>query len=94
MSLKNSSSVSTASWVDNFDYAIRNVASEAFKIEARGQTVRYLNIGDPTQFGFQTPPHLIEAVTRAMRDGKMATLFPQESNQHVRQLQKISPHKA
>ena len=77
MSSKNSSSVFTASWVDNFDYAIRNVVSEAFKIEARGQTVRYLNIGDPTQFGFQTPPHLIEAVTRAMRDGKNGyTLSP------------------
>ena len=31
--------------------------------------MRYLNIGDPNQFGFLTPPHLIEAVTRAMRDG-------------------------
>jgi alanine-synthesizing transaminase len=31
--------------------------------------VRYLNIGDPVSFGFQTPPHLIEAVERAMRDG-------------------------
>jgi alanine-synthesizing transaminase len=31
--------------------------------------VRYLNIGDPNQFGFKTPPHLIAAVERAMRDG-------------------------
>ena len=31
--------------------------------------MRYLNIGDPNQFGFLTPPHLIEAVERAMRDG-------------------------
>jgi alanine-synthesizing transaminase len=31
--------------------------------------VRYLNIGDPVAFGFQTPPHLIAAVERAMRDG-------------------------
>ncbi len=31
--------------------------------------VRYLNIGDPVAFGFRTPPHLIEAVERAMRDG-------------------------
>ena len=69
MSSKNSSSVFTASWVDNFDYAIRNVVSEAFKVEARGQTVRYLNIGDPVLFGFKTPPHLVAAVERAMRDG-------------------------
>ena len=31
--------------------------------------MRYLNIGDPITFGFRTPPHLIEAVERAMRDG-------------------------
>ncbi len=28
-----------------------------------------LNIGDPVAFGFQTPPHLIAAVERALRDG-------------------------
>ena len=31
--------------------------------------VRYLNIGDSNQFGFLTPPHLIAAVEKAMRDG-------------------------
>jgi alanine-synthesizing transaminase len=31
--------------------------------------VRYLNVGDPNAFGFKTPPHLIAAVERAMRDG-------------------------
>ena len=31
--------------------------------------MRYLNIGDPIAFGFKTPPHLIDAVERAMRDG-------------------------
>ena len=43
--------------------------AEARKVEAAGTTVRYLNIGDPITFGFKTPPHLIEAVERAMRDG-------------------------
>src|SRR5262249_27782020 len=28
-----------------------------------------LNIGDPVQFGFQPPAHLVDAVARAMRDG-------------------------
>jgi len=42
---------------------------EAKKVEAAGTRVRYLNIGDPIPFGFKTPPHLIEAVSRAMRDG-------------------------
>jgi alanine-synthesizing transaminase len=43
--------------------------AEARKVEAAGRNVRYLNIGDPVVFGFKTPPHLIEAVERAMRDG-------------------------
>jgi len=52
-----------------FDYAIRSIVAEAKKIEATGKVVKYLNIGDPVLFGFQTPPHLIEAVEKAMRDG-------------------------
>jgi alanine-synthesizing transaminase len=55
--------------VNAFSYAIRNIVAEAKKVEASGRTVRYLNIGDPIQFGFRTPPHLVEAVERAMRDG-------------------------
>jgi alanine-synthesizing transaminase len=61
--------VHVATRIHGFTYAIRNVVAEARKVEAAGRTVRYLNIGDPIPFGFQTPPHLIEAVERAMRDG-------------------------
>ncbi len=61
--------IRTAQRVDRFTYAIRNIVAEARKVEAAGRTVRYLNIGDPNQFGFLTPPHLIEAVSKAMRDG-------------------------
>jgi alanine-synthesizing transaminase len=61
--------VRTARRVDRFTYAIRNIVIEARKVEQAGRKVRYLNIGDPIQFGFATPPHLIEAVARAMRDG-------------------------
>jgi len=56
--------------VNRFSYAIRNIVAEAAAVEARGTRVRYLNIGDPVAFGFQTPQHLVEAVTRAMRDGR------------------------
>ncbi|HEX9367792.1 MAG TPA: aminotransferase class I/II-fold pyridoxal phosphate-dependent enzyme [Vicinamibacterales bacterium] len=55
--------------VGGFVYAIRNIVAEARKVEAAGTKVRYLNIGDPITFGFKTPPHMIEAVERAMRDG-------------------------
>lgn len=62
-------SIRTAGRVDRFTYAIRNIVAEARKVEAGGKKVRYLNIGDPNQFGFLTPPHLIAAVEKAMRDG-------------------------
>src|SRR5918993_2786192 len=61
--------ISVAARVDRFSYAIRNIVAEARTVEARGLRVRYLNIGDPVAFGFQPPVHLIEAATRAMRDG-------------------------
>ena len=52
-----------------FSYAIRNIVAEARAVEARGKTVRYLNIGDPVAFGFKTPSHIVEAAVTAMRDG-------------------------
>lgn len=62
-------SIPVASRVNRFSYAIRNIVAEAQAVEARGTRVRYLNVGDPVAFGFQTPQHLIDATERAMRDG-------------------------
>jgi aspartate/methionine/tyrosine aminotransferase len=62
-------SVPTSARVRGFSYAIRNIVAEAKTGEAAGRKVQYLNIGDPVQFGFNTPAHLVEAVERAMRDG-------------------------
>jgi alanine-synthesizing transaminase len=61
--------IPVASRVRGFTYAIRNIVAEAKKVEASGTRVRYLNIGDPIPFGFQTPAHMVEAVARAVRDG-------------------------
>ena len=69
MSPRTTASIPVASRIGGFVYAIRNIVAEARKVEAAGRTVRYLNIGDPITFGFQTPPHLVEAVERAIRDG-------------------------
>jgi len=63
------SAIPVAGRVAGFTYAIRNIVAEARKVEAGGKTIKYLNIGDPIPFGFRTPPHLIAAVERAMRDG-------------------------
>jgi alanine-synthesizing transaminase len=64
-----STSIPVAERVNRFTYAIRNIVAEAQRVEATGKRVRYLNIGDPVAFGFHTPPHLVETVERAMRDG-------------------------
>jgi alanine-synthesizing transaminase len=64
-----STPIPVAARLGRFAYAIRNIIVEAKRVEATGRQVRYLNIGDPVAFGFKTPPHLIAAVERAMRDG-------------------------
>jgi alanine-synthesizing transaminase len=64
-----SAPVHVAGRVSRFSYAIRNIVVEAKKVEASGRAVRYLNIGDPIPFGFETPPALVEAVVKAERDG-------------------------
>ena len=61
--------IPTADRVHRFTYAIRNIVGEAQKVEAAGKRVRYLNIGDPVAFGFNTPLHLLTAVEKAMHDG-------------------------
>jgi alanine-synthesizing transaminase len=66
---KTRDTIPTAARLHRFTYAIRNIVAEAQRVEAAGTRVRYLNIGDPVAFGFKTPPHLVESVARALRDG-------------------------
>jgi alanine-synthesizing transaminase len=70
MTTQATTSIRAARRVHRFTYAIRQVVAEAKKVEATGMVVRYLNIGDPNAFGFVTPPHLVEAAAKAMRDGQ------------------------
>jgi alanine-synthesizing transaminase len=70
MPTRTTSPIPVASRIGGFVYAIRNIVMEARKVEAAGRKVRYLNIGDPITFGFQTPPHLIDAVEAAIRSGQ------------------------
>lgn len=51
-------------------YAIRDLAVLAEEVTRQGKAVLPLNIGDPLKFDFRTPPHMIEAVVKAMRDGQ------------------------
>ena len=66
--MRTTAAIPVAPRISGFVYAIRNIVAEARKVEAAGRKVRYLNIGDPITFGFKTPPHMIEAVERAMRE--------------------------
>ncbi len=61
--------IQPAPHIANVKYAIRNIAAEASRLEAQGKRILYCNVGDPLKFDFSTPPHLVEAVTRAMKDG-------------------------
>jgi alanine-synthesizing transaminase len=70
MTSRSVAAIPVAARVNRFTYAIRQVVAAARAVEAQGTRVRYLNIGDPVAFGFSTPPHLVEAVARAMRDGR------------------------
>jgi alanine-synthesizing transaminase len=62
--------ISAAKRLDNVRYAIRDLACVADEVTAQGHKVLPLNVGDPLNFDFQTPPHIIEAAYKAMRDGK------------------------
>jgi alanine-synthesizing transaminase len=70
MPLTSSHEIAAASRLDNVRYAIRDLAVLADEVTRQGHKVLPLNIGDPLNFDFQTPPHMIEAVYKAMRNGK------------------------
>ena len=62
--------ISSASRLENVRYAIRDLACVADEVTKLGHKVLPLNVGDPLNFDFQTPPHIIDAVHQAMREGK------------------------
>jgi alanine-synthesizing transaminase len=59
-----------ATRLENVRYAIRDLVGYAEEIARQGHKILPLNIGDPISFDFATPAHMIEAVSKAMRDGK------------------------
>ena len=61
--------VPAATRLEHVRYAIRDMAVLAEQLGREGKTILPLNIGDPLNFDFCTPPHLIAAVEKAMRDG-------------------------
>jgi alanine-synthesizing transaminase len=70
MPLTQAREIAPATRLENVRYAIRDLASVADEVIKQGHKVLALNVGDPNIFDFQTPAHIIDAVAKAMRDGK------------------------
>jgi len=49
---------------------IRDLAAVADELRRQGKTILMLNIGDPLDADFSTPPELVDAVVEALRNGK------------------------
>ena len=62
--------IAPARRTDGVRYAIRDIVTRANQLSQGGMEMLYLNIGDPIQFDFETPPHLVEAISAAMRAGQ------------------------
>ncbi len=69
MAINQITEILPATRMANVRYAIRDLAVVADEVARQGHKILYLNIGDPCKFDFPTPPHMIEAVLKAMRDG-------------------------
>jgi alanine-synthesizing transaminase len=54
----------------NVRYAVRDILLVAEQAKQAGKELLYLNIGDPNKFDFATPPHIVEAITKALRDNR------------------------
>ena len=54
--------------VAGVEYAIRDIALEARKLQKQGREITYLNIGDPLQYGFQPPQNVKDALIKAVKE--------------------------
>lgn len=52
------------------EYAIRDIALEARKLQKEGKKITFLNIGDPLQYGFQPPDRVKNAFINAIKEGQ------------------------
>jgi len=55
---------------EGVEYAIRDVIAKAEEVARSGKRIIHLNIGDPVKYGFDTPPHIKEAMKRAIDAGE------------------------
>lgn len=55
---------------DNITYAVRDIVVLANAVAKTGKEMLYLNIGDPNQFDFAPPRHMVDATYDAMLKNK------------------------
>lgn len=60
--------IQAADRTENIRYAVRDIVVLAQETAKTGKEMLYLNIGDPNQFDFQTPRHMVEATYQALLD--------------------------
>ena len=70
--------------VRTIEYAIRDVIVHAKQLAKTGRKISYLNIGDPVAFDFDTPPHVKQALMKAVEEGANA-YSPSEGLPELRQ---------
>ncbi|MEM4703621.1 MAG: aminotransferase class I/II-fold pyridoxal phosphate-dependent enzyme [Candidatus Bathyarchaeia archaeon] len=62
-------SIKVTERVSTIEYAIRDILVYAKQYAKAGKKIYYLNIGDPVAFDFATPPHIRQALTKAVEEG-------------------------
>lgn len=80
------SAVNPTERVRKIEYAIRDVIPYAKQVAMTGKKIYYLNIGDPNAFDFDTPPHIKEALKKAVESGDKANAYsPSEGLPELRE---------
>jgi alanine-synthesizing transaminase len=62
--------ISPARRTEQIRYAVRDILLVAQRAHAAGRELLYLNIGDPNKYDFETPPHIVDAICKALRDNR------------------------
>ena len=71
MTTAHSAPLSICPRMEAIQYAVRDIVLVAKEAQAQGKELLYLNIGDPNQFDFDTPQHVIDAICeRGLRGNK------------------------
>ena len=66
--MESNQNIRPAARTKDIRYAVRDIVVLADQGAQSGKEMLYLNIGDPNKFDFETPPHMVEAIHKALVD--------------------------